>query len=84
MTQADLPAGWSEVTVDSLCEVVGGGTPSTSNEEYWQGAIPWITSADIYGIRDIRPRRQINVEAITASATNLVPRSLSEKQCSKL
>ena len=73
MTQADLPAGWSEVTVDSLCEVVGGGTPSTSNEEYWQGAIPWITSADIYGIRDIRPRRQINVEAITASATNLVP-----------
>ena len=37
------------------------------------GTIPWITSADIFGVRDIRPRRQINERAVKASATNLVP-----------
>ena len=52
---------------------MGGGTPTTDESAHWDGTIPWITSADIYGIRDIRPRRQINEEAVRASATNLVP-----------
>ena len=56
-----------------FCDVVGGGTPSTEESRHWNGTIPWITSADICGIRDIRPRRQINEDAVRASATNLVP-----------
>ena len=56
-----------------FCDVVGGGTPSTDESRHWNGTIPWITSADICGIRDIRPRRQINEDAVRASATNLVP-----------
>ena len=68
-----LPVNWAAITVDDLCQVVGGGTPSTDESRYWDGTISWITSADIYGIKDIRPRRQINEDAIKASATNLVP-----------
>ena len=59
--------------MEDLYEVIGGGTPSTSVEEYWGGDIPWITSADIHGLKDIRPRKKINKKAIKNSATNLVP-----------
>ena len=69
-----LPSGWVETDVASLCDVVGGGTPSTKLATYWEGVIPWISSADIYGVNDIRPRRSITELAISASTTNLVPR----------
>ena len=68
-----LPPLWAEETVGDICKVVGGGTPPTTTEAHWDGTIPWISSADIYGIRDIRPRRKINEGAVKASATNLVP-----------
>lgn len=42
-----LPKGWKEVEIKSFAEIVGGGTPSTKNEEYWNGDIPWITPNDL-------------------------------------
>ena len=68
-----LPLGWAETDVGYICDVIGGGTPSTKKAEFWGGAIHWITSADIYGINDIRPRRSISSLGISASATNMVP-----------
>ena len=74
---ADQPAllnGWRWVKLGDVCErIVGGGTPSTKNADYWNGDIDWITSADIYGIKDIRPRKKISEKAIENSTTNLLP-----------
>jgi hypothetical protein len=67
-----LPQGWAIAKVGDFCKLIGGGTPSTQNESYWQGTIPWITSADIEGITDIRPRKAITERAIRDSATNMV------------
>lgn len=73
MEQYQLPDGWVWTTVGDIYKVIGGGTPSTKVEEYWEGDIPWITSADIYGLKDIRPRKKISELGIKDSATNLVP-----------
>jgi len=69
----NLPEGWAVAAVRDLFDIVGGGTPSTSVEEYWQGDIPWITSADIDDQHRITPRRWISEKAIENSATNPVP-----------
>ena len=69
----NLPKRWITSSVGQLYKIVGGGTPSTRVEKYWNGDIPWISSADIHGLYDIRPRRKIAPEAIKNSATNLVP-----------
>ncbi len=69
----ELPNGWAWTRVGEIYNIVGGGTPSTDIEEYWKGDIAWITSADIYGLKDIRPRKRITKAAIENSATNLVP-----------
>ena len=73
MKLSELPKGWVWTTVGELYDIVSGGTPSTKVSEYWNGDIPWITSADIHNLKDIRPRRCINLKAIQNSATNLVP-----------
>ena len=70
-----LQPGWMLANVGEICDVLGGGTPSTEDQRYWCGNIPWITSADIHGIGDIQPRKCINGQAIRESATNLVPTS---------
>src|SRR5690606_23228098 len=71
--EQSLPKGWVRTTVGELYQIISGGTPSTKVERYWNGDIPWITSADIRGIKDIRPRRTINQLGIENSAANLVP-----------
>ena len=42
-----LPKGWGIKRIEAIGEVVGGGTPSTSKNEYWNGDIPWLTPADL-------------------------------------
>jgi type I restriction enzyme, S subunit len=70
----ELPLGWAATTVGGLVEVVGGGTPSTVQSEYWAGDIPWISSADIYVGGCITFRRFITPEAVRSSATSVVPK----------
>ena len=37
---------WQEVSLGSVIEVIGGGTPKTSNPKYWNGDIPWLSVVD--------------------------------------
>ena len=70
---SELPLGWTSTTVGAFCNILGGGTPSTKNSEYWKGDIPWISSADIHSLNDIRPRKKISKQAIGKSTTNILP-----------
>ena len=58
-------------------ETYGGGTPKTSNEEFWKGDIPWIQSSDLIDecLFDVRLRKCISQEAVSKSATKLVPQN---------
>ena len=44
-----LPTTWSWTHMGEVAEVVGGGTPSTTNPKNFEGSIPWITPADMSG-----------------------------------
>jgi type I restriction enzyme S subunit len=68
-----IPLNWIVAPVHELFDVVGGGTPPTGVAEYWQGATPWISSADIDEGHQINARRFISDQAIKDSATNRVP-----------
>jgi len=68
-----LPTDWVACSVNDLYEITGGGTPSTKIEKYWDGDIPWITSADIQGLEAIAPRKKITIDAAQNSAANIVP-----------
>jgi type I restriction enzyme S subunit len=42
-----LPEGWRKQPYNDLIELVSGGTPQTSREEYWGGSIPWYSVVDM-------------------------------------
>lgn len=70
---APLQSQWQLVQLEDCCSaIIGGGTPSTARDDYWQGDIPWITSADIVDIKTALPRKYITETAIKESATNLI------------
>jgi type I restriction enzyme S subunit len=70
---SNLPPAWFMATVGEVFDVVGGGTPSTDTQEYWGGTTPWITSADIEGVRQINVRKYVSDKGIAESTTNKVP-----------
>lgn len=39
--------GWVETSLGEIAEVIGGGTPSTTTVEYWDGDIVWLTPTEI-------------------------------------
>ena len=68
-----LLSRWRLVELKDCCSaILSGGTPSTARKDYWDGDIPWITSADIVDIKTALPRKYITDKAIQESATNLI------------
>ena len=73
---------WKVESIKDVADFMGGGTPSSSNESFWQGTIPWVSSSDIVenDIKNISISRYITEEAIAHSATKLCtfhPNSIS-------
>ena len=67
---------WEQREVGDLAEkTYGGGTPTTSNEAYWNGDIPWIQSSDVVDgkLFGVEPRKHITRDGLNNSATQLVP-----------
>ncbi|MBF0232756.1 MAG: N-6 DNA methylase [Desulfamplus sp.] len=66
---------WPMVDLGDICrDILSGGTPSTTVESYWNGTIPWMSSADIVDAKTIYIRKYITQEGLKNSATNLIPR----------
>ncbi len=42
-----LKDGWEIKTLGEIATISSGGTPSRKNESYWNGSIPWVTTAEV-------------------------------------
>ena len=69
-----IPEDWDVYSLqDIVNQFMNGGTPSTKNEDFWSGNIPWITGADILEQEVAVIRRHITAAAVDSSATNVIP-----------
>ena len=67
---------WEQRKVSDLAEkTYGGGTPTTSNEAYWNGDFPWIQSSDVMDgkLLGVEPRKWITQAGLNNSAAQLIP-----------
>ena len=65
---------WPMVPLDEICVIKSGGTPDRSNESYWNGDIPWVTTTLIdYEVID-RANEFITAEGLKNSSTWIVPK----------
>ena len=72
----EIPKGWGIGLFTSVFEIVGGGTPKTSIEKYWNGNIPWFSVEDSPNESDIwviDTKRRITEEGLLNSSTKILP-----------
>ncbi|UIZ92119.1 restriction endonuclease subunit S [Corynebacterium sp. CNCTC7651] len=66
----------SVVPIESIAgRTIGGGTPSTSNPSFWQGALPWIQSSDLDEDDPfaVNVCKFISTNAVDSSASSEIP-----------
>lgn len=68
---------WEVTKLGDVGNFIGGGTPSSSNPNYWIGDIPWISSSDIDedNVEKINITKFINNLSIQESATKPIPKN---------
>lgn len=70
-----LPRGWEAASVGSVVvSAFGGGTPSTKREEYWDGEVPWTTSATMDSLYLRHTLRSITAQGLANSSSKVVPK----------
>lgn len=65
---------WQLKELKDIADIVGGGTPSTSHEGYWNGNIPWFTPTEISSEKYVsQSKRTISEEGLKKSSAKVLP-----------
>ncbi|WP_049173245.1 restriction endonuclease subunit S [Lacticaseibacillus rhamnosus] len=65
---------WEKRKLGEIADIRGGGTPSTSKPEYWDGEIDWYAPAEIGTQRYVSgSRRQITNLGLNKSSATMLP-----------
>lgn len=72
----EIPEDWQYRSLDEIGLIIGGGTPDSTKEEYWEGGIPWAVPTDITSlngkfVRDTE--RHITQIGLECSAARILP-----------
>ena len=69
---------WIKVKISDLGQVVGGATPSTKKDEYYNGNIAWMTPKDLSDFKGryiARGERNITKAGMDSCSTQLLPKN---------
>lgn len=72
----EIPKGWKVGNYIDVINILAGGTPKTSNPEYWDGEIPWFSVVDAPNDSDVFvmiTERMITQAGIDNSAAAVLP-----------
>lgn len=67
-----IPREWEEDVLGNLVSSYSGGTPSRSNEGYYKGDIPWVTSSEVNQDAIFKTKQHITQEALDNSSAKWV------------
>ncbi len=71
-----VPKGWKTQTFRDTINIIGGGTPKTSNPDFWGGEIPWFSVVDAPNATDVfvvDTDKHITEAGLNGSSTKLLP-----------
>jgi len=72
-----LPEGWERKKIGEVCETIGGGTPSTKEQKFWEGGeIIWFSPTDLSKNNSLvllDSASKITEEGLLRSSAKLLP-----------
>ncbi len=73
----EIPEGWEWSSIGDQVDIVGGGTPSTKESDYWDGgSFNWATPKDLSGNPDsvlLKTGRKITQKGLEVISSGLLP-----------
>ena len=72
----EVPEHWDVVPLKREFAVIGGSTPKSDMQHYWDGDIQWITPADLSRLKSFEiteSSRTITAEGLNSCGTTMVP-----------
>ena len=72
----EVPDGWTIKAVRHTYNLVGGSTPKSDVQDYWDGDVVWITPADLSKLESFEIRvsmRTLTQEGLNSCGTTVVP-----------
>lgn len=76
----EVPVGWEVKPLSNMVELIGGGTPKKSEEDYWEGDIPWFSVKDAPSDGDVfvvDTELKITELGLNKSSTKLLPEGVT-------
>lgn len=76
----EIPEGWPVGVYSDTVEIIGGGTPKTSVDEYWNGEIPWFSVVDTPASGDVfvvSTEKSITQAGFKNSAVKMIERGVT-------
>ncbi len=68
---------WEVKRLDELADIRSGGTPSTTQPQFWDGGVMWCTPTDITALNGFKylsnTSRTISTEGLKASSAEIIP-----------
>lgn len=69
----DTPDRWTWTTIGETCDLLNGGTPKTSNDEYYGGDVPFLKSGGLTDGSVTEPTEYITHAGLENSSTDILP-----------
>jgi type I restriction enzyme S subunit len=74
LTEAgEIPIDWLDMPIGAIAEVSSGGTPSRKVPSFWNGDIPWVTTAELDGGEIKEATQFISAAGLQSSAAKWLP-----------
>ncbi len=73
----EVPTHWIIARLSYYAEVIGGSTPKSSNESYWNGNVHWVTTDDLGKLEGKvikKTRRTITKDGLANCSASLLPK----------
>jgi type I restriction enzyme S subunit len=68
---------WEVKRLGELADIRSGGTPSTSQPQFWDGGVLWCTPTDITGLNGYKylndTSRKISLQGLKSSSAEIIP-----------
>jgi type I restriction enzyme S subunit len=74
----NIPENWDYVKLSRYVAIIGGSTPKSGIDEYWDGQINWVTTDDLGKLKGreiVTTRRTITQKGLDNCSANLVKKN---------
>jgi len=68
-----IDPNWEEVKIGEVCELMTGGTPKSTQKEYYGGSVKWLVSGDIHNEEIFDCEGRITEKGVKNSNAKILP-----------